>query len=157
MKYLLLLAFLLPFVLSAQKVTKETEPITGQHWWVTNEANLGRIGLSPLYAYFRSAPQGTLLYLNPTATAIGSADMAVILTAADTVVARSTGMQIATEMTYWKEYRITRSDLEKLAKSPVLKVVFTYAYGTQAATVPEKDQPDLMLWAKAFLQEVRGE
>lgn len=157
MKHHLLLFLLLPVALNAQKITKETEPITGQSWWITNEVILGRPGLSPLIAYFRSTPQGALIYLNPKSMEIiGTADIAVMLTATDTVIARSTGVQMANLSTYWREYRITRSDLEKLAQSPVLKVTLTHFDGIEEVAVPDKNQPKLMLWAKALLQETSG-
>ena len=157
MKPILLLVLLLPFALTAQKVKKVIEPITGQYWWITNSVSLGQPGQSSLSAYLRSSSQGTFIYLNPvTMEAIGAADIAVILTATDTIIARSTGWQPGNLSTYSREYRVTRSDLEKLTQSPVLKVSLTYFDGTEVVTVPEKRQHGLMLWAKALLQDAAG-
>ena len=153
MKPLFLFLTLLPFGLKAQKVTKVTEPITGQSWLITNQVNIGRPGLSPLAAYFRSSPDGPLIYLNPvTMEPISMADVAVIVTSTDTVIAHPTSVQAGTS-TNTREYRISRDDLEKLIKSPVLKVSLTRFDGTEVVTVPERNQYKLMEWVKAFLQE----
>ena len=154
---LLLLVFVLPFAVTAQKVTKVTEPITGQSWWITNQVNIGRSGLSPLAAYFRSSPDGPLIYLNPvTMEPISMADVAVIVTSTDTVIAHPTSVQDGTSTTT-REYRISREDLEKLIKSPVLKVSLTRFDGAEVVTVPERNQYKLMEWVKAFLQETSSE
>jgi hypothetical protein len=155
--FLLLLPFLLPFALKAQKVTKITEPITGQYWWITNQVSLGRPGLSPLTVYLRSSGQGALIYFNPsTMEEIGAADVAVIVTTTDTVIARSTGVQPGNLSTYAREYRITSEDLNKLSKSPVLKVALTCFSQTEVVMVSEKNKDKLMQWVKALLQAAGG-
>ena len=80
------------------------------------------------------------------------ADVAVIVTSTDTVIAHPTSVQDGTSTTT-REYRISREDLEKLIKSPVLKVSLTRFDGVEVVTVPERNQYKLMEWVKAFLQE----
>lgn len=156
MKPFFLLLSLLPFAVKAQKVTKITEPITGQSWWITNQVNLGRPGLSPLAVYLRSSSQGALIYFNPsTMQEIGTADVAVLVTTTDTIIARSTGVQPGNLSTYAREYRITNDDLIKLSNSPLLKVALTCFNQTEVVDVSEKNKNKLMEWVKAFLLEVK--
>lgn len=84
------------------------------------------------------------------------ADVAVIVTSTDTVIAHPTSVQDGTSTTT-REYRISREDLEKLIKSPVLKVSLTRFDGAEVVTVPERNQYKLMEWVKAFLQETSSE